>query len=241
MSRAALRPWEIREIWDVVVEGFRSLDLWNASGTVLNKIRSRQKKCHGRAWATIFKDQKWLDMAKEFGARPVLLGKDLDQYYSGHRRSGSNYLVLAAEDRSGDLRYHEEDFFASLHQDRRKCGSYEIYFPSSDVVLNVYDILVSDYKVEIDPPRFFHGERARNLRTRCVCWCDPTHKLLNVSRRNMVGPWKLGYGQEGRHQVLNRGHPEFCCEMQLNPSQGSEYHIMVFNEKRKHLEFLKRT
>jgi hypothetical protein len=92
-------------------------------------FRSRQAKAHGQVWAAIFKDQKWLNMAtKDFGVRPVLLGKDLNRRYYGHGRRGSEYLVLVAEDKTGDLRGREKEFFASLHEHTRESGSNEIYF-----------------------------------------------------------------------------------------------------------------
>jgi hypothetical protein len=54
-------------------------------------------------WRSIFKDGKWLKEASDCGSQPVLIGSDLDNVATERRKRRSLYMVLNANDFSGDL------------------------------------------------------------------------------------------------------------------------------------------
>jgi hypothetical protein len=135
-------------------------------------------------------------------------------------------LIFAEE-----FEFHIDKFLASLNLYIRENGFYKIYFPTSDIILNVYDVLIDfDYMI-IDFPQLFHSERG-SLGTKYVYWNDPKHEPLKITAEHLKGEIrtdlkseiKIGWNSACRKPLMDVQDPKFFCEMQFENSQETKYH-----------------
>lgn len=118
---------------------------------------------HEALWQCIFKNNNWLELAKEYDRSvPLLIGHDLSAF---RPRKSSNhlYLCLITQDHSGDLRHEEDEFFKSL-QDGYKYNEHEheISFPSG-ITVNVHDIMVNSEKIVLPLRKLFPNSKRIKL------------------------------------------------------------------------------
>jgi len=75
--------------------------------------RTKQDK-HWRLWQNIFQSREWADEALSAKLNPVLLGPNLDAYYSYRSTSKAIYVYLDMGDAIGDFTRKELGFIPGL-------------------------------------------------------------------------------------------------------------------------------
>src|SRR5436190_23554752 len=106
----------------------------------LQKVLQNAPK-HYALWGAFFKRYAWLKVAtKKYNCNPVLIGPGLDSYYNDQSRN-EKYMILIAEEMTGDLRYEKKLFFECLQPySSFNSTTYEIKF-NCGITLNAMDIL----------------------------------------------------------------------------------------------------
>ena len=177
---------------------------------------------HQYAFDRIFKDYEWPTMAsQQHQASLFLIGEGLMEYYLGSR--DDTYLMVFADDMTGDLRMTKARFLASL-QPHTQVGDYEIRFERTRLTLNVHSIFVNLESSKVDPMRLFSGKKAWELGTKYLCWNDRGSAPTDIPVREMHGPFSR---EGGREEIRDAADPEFWCEMRLACSEKGEVECAV--------------
>lgn len=132
----------------------RELNAIGLTFTIDNKILKAS-----RAWDSIFKDEKWLDMVmnetydnSDQQPIPVLIGRDVHKLYDGS--SGPIYLCLAVNDWGGDIKYNETTLFDSLKPYKRGENANEIQIKDSQITILIEDHSTEEIRMK-NPKRLF--------------------------------------------------------------------------------------
>ncbi|KAI3092590.1 hypothetical protein CBS147333_10230 [Penicillium roqueforti] len=89
---------------------------------------SKHERADNILWRTIFASDEWINLAEKLlkespyvkAPGPILIGKDLSSIGNpSHNKQKHHHILLAPNDWTGDLRYHQENFFNSLRTDYR--------------------------------------------------------------------------------------------------------------------------
>ena len=216
-------------IWDLIhpVSQWRIVTALQFPRNLSSVERRKQfpgQKLHDRLFDLIFNEYGWAkDAIESYKAHLFLIGKDLDKLYYGSSSNDEVYLMIFADDISGDLRYSKNSFLTSLKH-HRHVSPHELYFPTSRLTLNVYNIFFNTESSSVDPQRLFSGKKARKLRTKYLCWNDQGTQPSTISIREMKGPYlELG----GREAIRRAADPRFYCIMNLKCSGKSQVECMV--------------
>lgn len=147
-------------------------------------------------WACIFKDRKWLELAKKIdttdidgyhpSCTPLLIGKDL----SGFRTDVSNkspYFILLSGDYSGDLRYGDEGttFFASLRDDHEYDEEKQEVRFKSGLIVNVSEVISGTGEPRLPMQELFPRKKNRRLEYLFLNEANPI--IWTLSPSNIIG------------------------------------------------------
>jgi len=162
---------------------YLSLPPTNFVGNIFRLTLSNSNETNSDIWRKIFKDETWINQAiKDFKVRPVLFGQNLYNLVSGSGKPV--YLALVAIDKDGDLQCRKDQFLNSLQNHERKGN--EIHFSSSNIILNVAEILLSPEITPIDTRRLF-SYRYKILKSAYLLWDDPEHKVRSLGSEDIDG------------------------------------------------------
>jgi hypothetical protein len=89
-------------------------------------------------------------------------------------------------DNSGDLRFRKDSFLNSLRGRPTPNKKYEVYFPSSNITLNIADVTNSFEVIPVDIKRLF-SYRYKNLQSAYLLWNDLEHKVRTIDSEYIVG------------------------------------------------------
>lgn len=130
------------EIWHYILDYVDPVDIANINNTA------------PAIWQCIFKDTKWLEMAKTYprcppyqpgqlpSCAPFLIGRKLSSFRPGKQRGF--YVVLVTAEFSGDLQYESKQFFESL-QPGWKYNEKELEIETaSGLIVNIADVIAPD-------------------------------------------------------------------------------------------------
>lgn len=187
-----------QELWDDVASSLSSFSAKSAAKTALPIMFTEKLSIHEYVWRTIFKDETWLQLALEqYNTNPVLLGADLLRL--SNNESLNCYIVLLADDWSGDLHFHGADenfetFRNSLQEhsynrdpygDRSEVTVHEISF-SSGITLNITQVVTGCEGIEMpDLEVLFEKE---NVQTAYCPWISPQKDpIVTVKGCDIVG------------------------------------------------------
>ena len=146
----------------------------------------RQDK-HSRVWDTIFQNQAWLVKAMEAKVNPVLIGPNLQAYYSYRRRAVPAYVCLFTNDVTGDFvesSGNERLFFDCLKPYTFDGSTQEVKLDCG-ITLNVSDILGYD-AVSAIPERILSCRFTSGLQSSYLFWEDDTHALRKLGSDNII-------------------------------------------------------
>ena len=183
-----------QEIWDIVAHKIPSVALGHASHILGFKIRPEQQPITD-LWSTIFKDDKWLNIAIEMGKKemsnwrkmnPALIGRDLEKLLSGNHSGKGCYLVFVAHTRLPDICYEKEQLMRSLMPHTFEKEKQEIVFPNGLRVniLNVYSDCSELSPVRLD--KLFEYREGR-LQTSYLNYLDERTVSRDVGPEGIVG------------------------------------------------------
>ncbi|KAB2099651.1 hypothetical protein AG0111_0g12100 [Alternaria gaisen] len=136
-----------QELWDIVVSNLSSFSAKNIAEVLSTKL-TENLSIHESVWRSCFQDETWLQLAfAKYNTNPVLLGVDLLRIPEKPKKNKNCYLVLLADDWSGDLSFHGVDesfetFRNSLQEHTYYSDGivHEIYF-SSGITLNITQVI----------------------------------------------------------------------------------------------------
>jgi hypothetical protein len=157
-----------QETWDLVT-GYLS----PATAVELMKLMDRERQPYDIVWDRIFEKEEWANKAyDEHEANIVMFGTDLDKLKDS---SAQLHIVLAINDRSGDVQYEKQLLESSL-----KCPS----------KLEKLDLTMSSFQVpEIDGDDFSYlfSTHENGLQTKYCYWGDPEKKIRTLNSENILG------------------------------------------------------
>jgi hypothetical protein len=118
----------------------------------LRPLKSEEQKI--ACWSAIFRSDKWLiKIINEIStANPLLIGPELDKFsFDNHKRSERFYVLLHSGDRYGEVMFHMESFFESLHEHNYDESRHEVIFQWG--VLNICEPLYQLDTIRLDNDR----------------------------------------------------------------------------------------
>lgn len=150
----------------------------NAAHSLKKKLKENDKR-HATLWETFFESKSWLQLAvDEYGVNPVLVGADLGRLYKGKHLKNPN-IVLLADDRNGDLRFREQEFFRSLQKHTYDKNTREVKLKCG-IKLNVTQVVSGTEEVQMEKIQQLFKED-RPLTSYCF-WLDPLKRLRDINR-----------------------------------------------------------
>jgi hypothetical protein len=168
-----------QELWDQITPHLPSLSTRYAARILSFGLWPSQES-HSGVWDAIFEDTSWINQAIiDFNVNPVLIGQI-------NNNNKSAYLTLVVRDNPGDLRFRKKQFLKSLRGHPRLNKKYEVHFPSSNITLNVADVVGSFDVIPVDTKRLF-SYRHKNLQSAYLLWNDPEHKVRIIDSEDIVG------------------------------------------------------
>ncbi len=172
------------ELWNQITLQLTSLSLRHAA-MVLGFNLSPLQEEHSRVWDAIFEDPSWVYQAIiDLKVKPVLIGQNLHNYINGTDKSV--YLTLVIRDKDGVLRFRKDSFLKSLRDRPLLNSKNEVYFPSSNITLNVADIVIAPEIISVDTKRLF-SYRHQSLKSAYLLWDDPEYKFRTIHSEDIVG------------------------------------------------------
>lgn len=156
---------------------------------------SSTPSCDSRSsslWTCIFKDRKWLELADKIettdidgyhpSCTPLLIGNNL----SGSRTANKGqYFILLSGDYSGDLRYEDTAFFASLHDDHEYHEKkHEIKFKSG-LTVNVSEVMSGTDEPRLPMQELF--PRGKDFRLEYLFLNEAAPMIRTLSPSNIIG------------------------------------------------------
>ena len=156
LARSILR---IPLISDNIAQNLHPTVWWKTVTAISHLSRDERRrgfpsdKCHQHLFDLILKDYSWAKHEySEYGANLFLIG-NIDPLYYVTSNKAQTYLMLFADDMSGDLRFDKQKFLESL-QPHTQINSRELRF-TSGLTLNVHSILYNTESTPVDPERLF--------------------------------------------------------------------------------------
>lgn len=149
----------------------------------------RQDK-HSRVWDCIFQDRAWLVKATEAKLNPVIIGPNLQAYYSYRRRAVQTYICLHSNDMTGDFTESPENtqlcfgclkpyiFNKSIKEVELECG----------ITLNISEIAGYD-TINVTPKSILSSRIMSGLQTSYLFWKDDTYALRQLGSDN-IADWR---------------------------------------------------
>jgi hypothetical protein len=207
-----------QELWDDVASSLSSFSAKSAAETALPIMVTENLSIHECIWRTIFKDETWLQLAlEEYNTNPVLLGADVLRI--PNNESMNCYIVLLADDWSGELYFHGADenfktFRNSLqehtynrdpYRNRSEVTVHEISF-SSGITLNITQVVTGCEGIEMpDLQVLFEKE---DVQTAYCPWTVPEQDpIVTIKGCDIVG-------KEGTVEKLGNINP--ICSVSLS-------------------------
>jgi hypothetical protein len=173
-----------QELWDQITPHLPSLSTRYAARILSFGLWPSQES-HSGVWDAIFEDTSWINQAIiDFKVNPVLIGQNLHNCVNSNNKSA--YLTLVIRDNLGDLRFPIDTFLESLRGRPGLNKKHEVYFPSSNITLNVADVVLSSEIIPVDTKRLF-SYRYKNLESAYLLWNDPEHKVRIIDSEHIVG------------------------------------------------------
>jgi hypothetical protein len=173
-----------QEVWDEVTQHLPSLSTRHAARILGFGLWPSQER-HSGVWDEIIEENSWITKAiDDFKVKPVLIGQNLHNCVDGSNKPA--YLALVMLDNSGDLRFQKDAFLESLKGRPKLNNKNEVYFPSSNITLNVSDIVGSPEVIRADTKRLF-SYRYRKLKSAYLLWDDPQYRIRTIQTEDIVG------------------------------------------------------
>ena len=211
-----------QELWDNIASNLSSFSAKNAANAALSIMFTEKLSIHECVWRTIFKDETWLWLAFEkYNTNPELLGADLLRIPNKLKKNESMncYIVLLADNWSGDLFFHSVDenfetFRNSLQEHTynrdpyRKCPDgtvHELSF-SSGITLNITQVVTGCECIEMpDLQVLFEKETIQTAY--CLWTVSEQYPIKTIKGCDLVG-------KEGMVEKLGNVNP--ICAVSLS-------------------------
>jgi hypothetical protein len=143
-------------------------------------------------WTRIFKDRKWLELADKIdttdidgyhpSCTPLLIGNDLSRTDTFDK---GQYFILLSGDYSGDLRYHNTRFFASLRDDHEYDGGKKEVSFKSGLTVNVSEVISGTDEPRLPMQELF--PRGKDFRLEYLFLNEAAPMIRTLSPSTIIG------------------------------------------------------